>query len=498
MERAVEWYHERLLRSPDAGPARDYLRSRGYDGDIVRQFRLGWAPDDWDALAKAPQAPREGAVGLGPRLRQPARPAAGLLPGPRPVPDLRPLRAPRSPSAGASCRPGPGQPPPDRPEPKYKNSQESPIYSKRRTLYALNWAKKGIVATGRGRGVRGLHRRHRLLPGRRALGRRHLRHRAGRGALHLLRNFAKRIVLAYDADAAGQSATSRVYEWERKHEVDVVVAICPVAATPATWPAPTRRRWPGHQGGPPVPPVPGGPHAGRGRPDDGRGPGPGRRGGAHGGGRASRRPGARPVRDAARRPLQDRPALVRERLEHLAGPSARAPAQRTGPAARTSPRRTTPRTTATVRPRTPAPHVAQRDRAGARGAQVGRPSTRRCSGSSAPGALHRPRAAAGVRRRSWRTTASTRRWSPRHRRWRACCDASLSKSPWSGDPELGIRSTPWPCSPSCCRAPVRLELDRRAPGLAARQGDDRRRAPGGERQVAAGWSRRDPEQSTIR
>ncbi len=48
----------------------------------------------------------------------------------------------------------------------------------------------------------------------------------------LLRNFAKRIVLAYDADAAGQSATSRVYEWERKHEVDVVVAALPGGSDP--------------------------------------------------------------------------------------------------------------------------------------------------------------------------------------------------------------------------------------------------------------------------
>jgi len=53
LERAVVWYHERLLRAPDAGPARDYLRSRGYDGDVVRRFRLGWAPDDWDALSRA-------------------------------------------------------------------------------------------------------------------------------------------------------------------------------------------------------------------------------------------------------------------------------------------------------------------------------------------------------------------------------------------------------------------------------------------------------------
>src|ERR1700723_2152499 len=49
---AVDWYHERLISSPDAGPARDYLRSRGYDGETVRRFKLGWAPDEWDALAR--------------------------------------------------------------------------------------------------------------------------------------------------------------------------------------------------------------------------------------------------------------------------------------------------------------------------------------------------------------------------------------------------------------------------------------------------------------
>ena len=48
----------------------------------------------------------------------------------------------------------------------------------------------------------------------------------------LLRNFGQRIVLAYDADSAGQSATSRVYEWERKHEVDVVVADLPGGSDP--------------------------------------------------------------------------------------------------------------------------------------------------------------------------------------------------------------------------------------------------------------------------
>ncbi len=51
MTKAVDFYHERLLAAPDGGPARDYLRSRGYDGDVVRAFKLGWAPEGWDALA---------------------------------------------------------------------------------------------------------------------------------------------------------------------------------------------------------------------------------------------------------------------------------------------------------------------------------------------------------------------------------------------------------------------------------------------------------------
>ena len=49
---ARDFYHQRLLDGRDAGPARHYLRSRGYDGDLVRQWKLGWAPDDWDVLAR--------------------------------------------------------------------------------------------------------------------------------------------------------------------------------------------------------------------------------------------------------------------------------------------------------------------------------------------------------------------------------------------------------------------------------------------------------------
>ena len=51
MEQAVDWYHQRLLTSPDAREAREYLRRRGLSGDIARNFKLGWAPDEWDAMS---------------------------------------------------------------------------------------------------------------------------------------------------------------------------------------------------------------------------------------------------------------------------------------------------------------------------------------------------------------------------------------------------------------------------------------------------------------
>src|SRR4051812_31291838 len=52
MAAAVEWSHDRLLGDLGARAGRDYLRSRGLAGDVARQFKLGWAPDDWDALAR--------------------------------------------------------------------------------------------------------------------------------------------------------------------------------------------------------------------------------------------------------------------------------------------------------------------------------------------------------------------------------------------------------------------------------------------------------------
>jgi DNA primase len=225
MEQATDWYHQRLLTGADAGLARDYLRSRGYDGDVVRRFRMGWAPDDWDALCSALKLNNDLAVGSGlgfvnrrGRLQDAFR--ARIL-----FPICDPSGHPVA--FGGRVLPGSSDPA------KYKNSSESPIYSKRRILYALNWAKADIIKTGEvvvcegytdvvGSFVAGVERA--VATCGTALGDDHFR---------LLRNFAKRVVLAFDADGAGQSAAGRFYEWERRHEVDVVVANLPAGADPA-------------------------------------------------------------------------------------------------------------------------------------------------------------------------------------------------------------------------------------------------------------------------
>jgi DNA primase len=234
MERAVDWYHDRLLHSPDARPAREYLRSRGIGGDVARQFNLGWAPDEWDALTSALKLNEKVLLGTGlgfvnKRDRRQDSLRARII-----FPIFDP--AGKAIAVGGRILPPPFGPAPredGRIEPKYKNSPETTIYSKRRTLYALNWAKDDIIKSGEiivcegytdviAFFAAGMPRA--VATCGTALGEDHFR---------MMRNFAKRIVLAYDADQAGQSAAASVYQWERQHEVDVAVARLPKGSDPA-------------------------------------------------------------------------------------------------------------------------------------------------------------------------------------------------------------------------------------------------------------------------
>jgi len=224
MEQATEWYHQRLLTSSDAGQARDYLRSRGYDGDVVRRFRMGWAPDGWDALCQGLALSEEIAVGAG----------LGFVNRRRRLQDafrarvLFPICDPSGHPVALGGRVLPGSTDPA----KYKNSTETPIYSKRKTLYALNWAKQEIIASDEVVvcegytdviGLFGAGVERAVATCGTALAEEHVK---------LLRGFASRVVLAFDADGAGQAAAGRFYEWERKLSIDVAVAALPAGSDP--------------------------------------------------------------------------------------------------------------------------------------------------------------------------------------------------------------------------------------------------------------------------
>ena len=232
IDEAVTWYHNRLMESPDARAAREYLKSRGINGDIARQFKLGWAPDEWDAVSTALSLSPTVLEGTGLGFvnkrdrKQDALRARVIFP----IFDT----SGKAIAVGGRILPGADKTPRSDGyvEPKYKNSPETAIYSKRRTLYALNWAKDNIIKTGEIIVCEGYtdviacfmaEMPRAVATCGTALGEDHFR---------VMKNFAKRIVLAYDADNAGQSAAASVYQWEKSHDVDVAVARLPKGSDP--------------------------------------------------------------------------------------------------------------------------------------------------------------------------------------------------------------------------------------------------------------------------
>ena len=199
---------------------------------MVRAYRLGWAPDDWDAAEQGPAPARPTSsttAGLG-RInsigRQQDEFRARLL---FPIFDVR----------GDAIAFG-GRALPGAQGPKYKNSPESALYAKSRTLYGLNWAKGPIVEAGEVVVCEG----YTDVIGLATVGRPRAVATCGTALtedhFRVLKNFARRVVLAYDADAAGQAAAARFYEWERRFEVDIAVAALPAGSRPRrAWPSPT-------------------------------------------------------------------------------------------------------------------------------------------------------------------------------------------------------------------------------------------------------------------
>jgi DNA primase len=49
---AAEWFHENLLKKEFAERAREYLKQRGIDRQVAKNWQLGYAPESWDTFLK--------------------------------------------------------------------------------------------------------------------------------------------------------------------------------------------------------------------------------------------------------------------------------------------------------------------------------------------------------------------------------------------------------------------------------------------------------------
>ena len=200
---AAEFFRAQLWESPAGKSARDYLASRGLSREDADRFGIGYAPRDASAMRAALTA-------LG--FDDDRQLAAGVLMTNDDRPEPRPRFRHRLmfPIYDASGHPvgfggrilGEG-------EPKYLNSSDSDVFSKRKLLYGLNWAKQAIRKAERLIIVEGYFDAIRLM----LAGINEVVAPMGTALTEqqaaLIRKYTKNVFLLYDSDQAGLKATFR-------------------------------------------------------------------------------------------------------------------------------------------------------------------------------------------------------------------------------------------------------------------------------------------------
>ena len=197
---AARYFHAQLSLD-GAKPARDYLAKRQVSAAIVTRFGLGYAPDGWSGLKDAMQAKgytEQELLIAGLAVKHPTKGTVYDRFRNRlmfPIIDVR----------GSVI--GFGGRVLDNSEPKYLNSSETPIFNKRKNLFALNYAKKSkedmIILTEGYMDAISLHQ-FGFDCAVASLGTALTEEHA-----NLLAKYTHKVVLTYDSDAPGQNATRR-------------------------------------------------------------------------------------------------------------------------------------------------------------------------------------------------------------------------------------------------------------------------------------------------
>ncbi len=204
-ELAAQLFTHVLLNSPAGEPGRAYLAKRGLDAATIERFRLGFAPNSWDYLLR-----QFSARGIDPRAMHDAgllqeRDNGGFYDRFRNR-LMFPIRDRDGSVVGFGARAmGDDQP-------KYLNSAQSALFDKSRILYGLDLAKDAIRDQDRVVIVEG----YMDVIAAHQFGHQNVVATMGTAVtesqIELVKRMTKRIVLALDADAAGQMAALRTIE----------------------------------------------------------------------------------------------------------------------------------------------------------------------------------------------------------------------------------------------------------------------------------------------
>jgi DNA primase len=233
---AMEVFRQNL-RDPQRGAlARTYLESRGVGDAVAERFLLGYGLPDWHAMADALRDRRvdlELALKLGLIARQPR--AGGYYDRFR---DrlVCPVIVPGGDVVGFSARTlptaAPATPDPRGEAPKYINSPESTVYKKSRLLFGLAQARDAMASKGRAVLVEGnfdvitFHQAgltETVAPLGTAL---------TLEQVEALRRSAAEVVLCYDGDRAGRTATRAALELLVSVDLPVRVVALPDGEDP--------------------------------------------------------------------------------------------------------------------------------------------------------------------------------------------------------------------------------------------------------------------------
>ena len=235
IRRAIEVYHDRLKKAPEAGPARAYLRARGYDVDLIDEWRIGFAGVEWDTLTKSLRTggtadramldsglARRGRHGLFDVFR-------GRL--------MFPIHDVRGDPVGFGGRrvEGIGPEVTNNPDAKYVNSADSVVYHKSNLLFGLDRARQAITSEGQAVIVEGYTDVIAMHLAGVATAVATCGTALGDGHFDLLRRFTEKVVLAFDSDAAGAKAALRSDELDTpfRLDLDLRVAVMPDGLDPA-------------------------------------------------------------------------------------------------------------------------------------------------------------------------------------------------------------------------------------------------------------------------